>query len=711
MTKQTSNFYALLIGIDRYEPNNLYKNLQGCVGDIDLVESYLHKSLQIPSENIWKLTSPLEETSILSEIRSLRKEVKPTYENIINAFTEITATAQSGEQVYIHYAGHGGRAISIYPELKGEGQDDESIVPVDVGNSENRYLRDVEIATLIKRLTDKGCIVTVIFDSCHSGGATRGDCAIRGSETHEIDTAPRSKDSLVASREELLNNWRILTQADPEISTGWLPKTQDYVFLAACRPSEYAYEYVVNGGKRNGALTYWTIDTLSSSKSPLTYRSLYSRVKGMIQSKFPQQLPMLTGNSDRLVFGGNQEYMPYAVNVVKVDENQKTMTLDAGLAQGLSQGTRFAIYPLSTKDFADKTQQIAIAQITDEIQADRSKAKILDADAAAGGIAVKGKIEPGASAVMITAPVDLIRKVRLFAEKQAGDKENELPSELVNKQTEALEKVRQAIAGNGWIVEVKDGEEAHYQVAVGRDGEYEICIGMPVQNLHPILKINDAQAPQKVVERLVHLAKYQSVQRLDNPSSELTDCLEFELCDLKKQPFPDSENISLRNMETCYLRIKNTYSQPLNIAVLDLEPGWGISQISIQGDDSSFFALQPNQQTYTKLRLQLPGDGYQQAKETLKLFVTKGLANFGWLKLPSLDRGLETRGDLNSQLREKAEELRTRGNAQTINPLNNLLSTIGADIDNPPDKTRALVYDPDPDAEWGTQQIQITVTK
>lgn len=62
--------------------------------------------------------------------------------------------------------------------------------------------------------------------------------------------------------------------------------------------------------------------------------------------------------------------------------------------------------------------------------------------------------------------------------------------------------------------------------------------------------------------------------------------------------------------------------------------------------------------------------------ETLKLFATKRLANFQWLILPSLDNRLETKGNLNLQLRSKAEELRTRGEVQTINPLNNLLSAI-----------------------------------
>ena len=704
-----TNFYALLIGIDFYGQNNLFKNLRGCVADIDLVAGYLQKSLQVPESNIWKLTSPFEEDSSLSKVRSARKEVKPTYENIVNAFNQITATAKKGEQVYIHYSGHGGRALTIYPELKGEGLDDESIVPCDIDTSGNRYLRDVEIATLIKRLTDKGCIVTVIFDSCHSGGATRGDCAIRGSENNDIDTAPRNQESLVASRQELLNNWQILTQNDSNESKVWLPKTEDYVFLAACRPSEYAYEYAVsnNSDKRNGALTYWTIDTLSNSTSPLTYRSLYNRVKGMVQSKFPQQLPMLTGNGDRQVFGIDTEFRPYAVNVVKVSDNQQKITLDAGLAQGLSKGTSFAIYPLNIKDFGDKTQQIAIVEIT-EPQADKSTATIVDA--AAGGIEVKSKIEPGAAAVMLAAPVDLIRKVRFFDRKQAGDKENELPSELVNQQTAALEKVRQVMKENGWVVEVKEGEEAHYQLAVGRDGEYEISIGMPLENLRPKLPINDSEAPKKVVERLVHLGKYQSVQALSNSTSNLNDYIEFELCDANKQPLANAENLTLKAGTVSYLKVKNNSSQPLNIAVLDLVPTWKISQIPIQGDDSPFFALQPNQPAYTKLRLRL-GDGYQQAKESLKIFVTKGLANFQWLTLPALDSGLETRGNLNSYLEEKAEELKTRGNAQKINPLNHLLSQIGADIDNPPDISREFVVESEPDEEWTTKQIQFTVTQ
>jgi hypothetical protein len=42
---ETPNSMALLIGIDHYLPNRLYKNLRGCVRDINLVEDFSEISL------------------------------------------------------------------------------------------------------------------------------------------------------------------------------------------------------------------------------------------------------------------------------------------------------------------------------------------------------------------------------------------------------------------------------------------------------------------------------------------------------------------------------------------------------------------------------------------------------------------------------------------------------------------------------------------
>jgi hypothetical protein len=701
-------FYALLIGIDYYESNPYYNSLRGAVRDIDKVADYLEKSLQIPTQQITRLTSPLPDTNSLADVRSARRELPPTYQNIVQSFNDITENAQAQDLVYIHYSGHGGRVKTIFPDFKGEGLFDEGLVPMDVGDN-GRYLRDVEVATLLKRMTDKGLIVTIIFDSCHSGGATRGDGDIRGSRNGEPDTQERPFDSLVATREDLVQNWRFLTQGDSR--EGWLPTQRDYVFLGACRPSEYAYESAFNGKDRNGALTYWMLDTFNTVPTGLTYQALYDRVKGQIQSKFPNQLPMLLGEGDRLVFGSEIQPVQYSLTVINVASVQGTLevTLDGGLAQGLSRGTRFALYPVGS-DFTDKQQRMAVVEIT-ELQASTATAKILTMEES-GVSAVIEDIQPGLPAVMESAPLTLKHPVRLFI-KEVGNGENQLPFKLAEQQAAALKRLRQAMEGNGWLREVQGDEESHYQVAVNRNGEYEICMGTPIQNLTPALSVNDVHSPDKVVERLIHLGKYQSVQQLDNPASSLASFLEFQLLDLNKNPFPDISRIVLKQNDIVFLRVKNNSSQPLNIAILDLDSTWEISQIPIQNQLAYFYELGILQEVEIEIEgFSFPErEGYKQAKEIFKLLATRGAANFQWLILPSLDQQIQNRGNLNQELEIQMEEMRGRGLASSINPLNNLLTSIGSDINNPPLVSRKAIVRNNPNADWVTKQIQITVER
>ncbi len=94
-------------------------------------------------------------------------------------------------------------------------------------------------------------------------------------------------------------------------------------------------------------------------------------------------------------------------------------------------------------------------------------------------------------------------------------------------------------------------------------------------------------------------------------------------------------NISLKSGDRVYVRLKNISAQSLSVAILDFEATWEISQIPIQGDRGSFYSLQSQEETFTRLRFNIPdGANYQQAQETLKLFVTRGMANFQWLILP-----------------------------------------------------------------------------
>ncbi|NJO40766.1 MAG: caspase family protein [Cyanobacteria bacterium RU_5_0] len=722
MPEQPSTIHALLIGIDDYKSSQLYGNLKGAVRDINAVETYLKQTFQIPPERICKLIAPNpEDTDRLNTQSAQAQEPtyeKPTYENIVNAFKDITKIAQPGEQVYIHYAGHGGRMTTVYPTLKqGSGtQNDEGIVPMDIGNTaEGRYLRDVEMTTLLKRMTDKGLIVTVILDCCHSGDATRGDIKIRGGR--QTDTLNRTGESLVAEREELERNWLEETRHQG-VRVAGLPKARKYVLLAACRPNEYAHEYPVNGEQR-GALTYWMMDTLNgiaTSGLPLTYKLLHDRVNAQIQSQFPhRQMPMIVGESDRLVFGSDRGSTPFTVSVTTVIPNKMSsgtqVTLNAGQAQGLSKGTRFSIYPFKTTDFTDKTRQVAIVELT-KVDASQSTARVLMPEE--GGIEVKGTLEFGAPAIMVSAPVELVQRVRLIDDKVAGEQEHELPSNWVDRQKEALDKVRQALAGNGWIVEEQAGESALYQVAIDRQGNYEICKGMPIPNLRPFLSIDDPDnpaAPQQVVDRLVHLAKYQAVQSLDNSSSKLTQAIEVELLQEDGTAFDDPQNPVVQDGDIICLRLTNMGNQPLKVAVLDIEPTWAVSQLPIGGMESPFFNLDKGAREEIPLQMSLPDDNaYQQAREIFKVFaIQKGLADFRWLTLPALDEPPEPQG---AKFDDELTEVVTRGEEpEGINPLNNLLKMIGADSDKAPNVTRSAIPVVDPKQDWVTKQVQLVVKR
>src|SRR5215217_6260406 len=283
-TSTKPGFHALLIGINHYLPNELpnglyYKSLLGCVQDVHRVEAFLRRDLHIPPENITKLTSS---TPVEGAEPPEPRAQWPTFEKIVNAFKRLADVAQPGDQVFIHYSGHGGRASTTdaFKDIKGESGIDEVLVPMDLGNSEGNYLRDTELHFLIQDLVQKNFYVTLVLDSCHAGGATRksllnpdlGGAAVRG--VGVIDTFKRPATSLVASPEELRTAWQASTQPgirNAKVGGGWVLEPKGYVLLAACRADEYANEIAFEGHEKNGALTYWFVDSLKQLGPDYTY--------------------------------------------------------------------------------------------------------------------------------------------------------------------------------------------------------------------------------------------------------------------------------------------------------------------------------------------------------------------------------------------------------------------------------------------------------
>jgi hypothetical protein len=183
----------------------------------------------------------------------------------------------------------------------------------------------------------KGLRLSVVFDSCHSGGAVRGesDAAVRG--IFEAAKTPRPLESLVAPLDQLAGSWEALTRSGTRTVSGgggWLPEPEGYVFLAACRPTELAYEFAFDGKERNGALTYWLLDTLRAHGTGVTYGMLHDRVVAKVHTQFVQQTPQLQGEGQFTFFGGDAAITVPTVPVLEVAGGGGRVRLGAGQALG-----------------------------------------------------------------------------------------------------------------------------------------------------------------------------------------------------------------------------------------------------------------------------------------------------------------------------------------------------------------------------------------
>ncbi len=617
-------------------------------------------------------------------------EKRPTYENIIEAFKDLTQKAVLGDHVYVHYSGHGGRTPTLLSEVKGEGGIDEALVPIDIGNSTARYVRDVEIAKLLQDMVTKGLRVTMVLDSCHSGGATRGpDSAIRG--VAFIDRTERPSESLVGNPEELRSSWEAQVGPTATRSLTSATRSAEYVLLAACRPSEFANEYAFDGRQRNGALTYWLLDTLKQEGLAPTFQMIHHRIVAKIHETFPGQTSVLIGDPGQVAFQDLRIEPAFAIPVARVNLGAKQLTLSAGLSAGLAKGAQFVVYDATETNLTRLDARKAWARLT-AVRDSESDAEIVEQF---GGHAP----EAGDQAVLVGAATQtLVRKVRIVRRDL----------EPLTEHDTALLAIKKALPGNGWVELVESAEEpATFVVRLSEDAaSYEICTPdyEPIP-LRPPLAVADEPSPQALVRRLVHLAKYQAVLELENnaPGAALQKKLGVELLSLpdnfqadqypwpKPQPFQEPVPTVQPGQWVC-LRITNQSSQSVNVAVLDLQPAWGIAQA--YPPDSDFEELDPGGEPLViPLRASLP-QGYASGVDTLKVLATVKPTSFRQLELPSLDQPIPS---------DRAAKGTQRGTES--DPLEQLLDAVSAD--RPLSRDASAVTRPG--REWASAKVQVRI--
>ncbi|SAM07204.1 hypothetical protein [Absidia glauca] len=142
---------ALLVGINYFKSRN---ELRGCINDVQNVKTFLISLYNFRPEDMVVLTDDQSDPRFI-----------PTKQNIISGMKWLVANAQPND------SGHGGSV----KDQDGDEDDgyDETIYPVDHDRypGQTGQIIDDEMNAIMVRPLPRGCRLTAIFDSCHSGTA------------------------------------------------------------------------------------------------------------------------------------------------------------------------------------------------------------------------------------------------------------------------------------------------------------------------------------------------------------------------------------------------------------------------------------------------------------------------------------------------------------------------------------------------------------
>jgi hypothetical protein len=296
--------HALLIGISDYPSGPAGPSpLDGPKNDIPLVRGLLTAIFRVPDANIKLLT-----------------DRQATHRGIQKAFEDLARVVRSGDQVFIHYSGHGSEA----PDRNGDEPSgrDQTWVPYGARTGlfaglDDHDLLDDEIDRLltpIYAVTDR---VVFASDSCHSGSVGRGP--LRKSRGVPPDPRPHP----------------LGTQALPvPIRKG--------IRIGAAQDNELAWET----GKYNrqyGQFTWYWVRALEATSSGESWRNVFDRTTAALQTEQgSSQHPQIEGDANSSVFGPLSGTKAGLVPVI--ESGGKEVTLGAGQVAGVTEGSLYRLY-------------------------------------------------------------------------------------------------------------------------------------------------------------------------------------------------------------------------------------------------------------------------------------------------------------------------------------------------------------------------------
>jgi Caspase domain/Domain of unknown function (DUF4384) len=160
LAQSTPRKLALLVGINNYTDG--VPSLRGCLTDLEMQRELLIHRFGFNPKDILEV-----------------KDTQATRSGIIAAFEEhLIKQAKPDDIVVFHFSGHGSRVID--PNPIGNKKLNSTLVPIDTVTESPNIVRDMMGQTLFLLMsaipTEN---LTIVLDSCYSGGGDRGNLVIR----------------------------------------------------------------------------------------------------------------------------------------------------------------------------------------------------------------------------------------------------------------------------------------------------------------------------------------------------------------------------------------------------------------------------------------------------------------------------------------------------------------------------------------------------
>jgi hypothetical protein len=244
---------ALLIGINYIaDPNN---RLNGCINDVLAIQKQLNKYYPLCT-NIRILTDDKPNPA-----------TQPTRKNILDGIAWLLADLKPGDNIYIHYSGHGGL-------MRDRNRDETSgmdscIYPI--CNNKIEVILDDELKALLANKIPKGCKCFAVFDCCHSGTSLDLRYNINCPTYGTI----------------------VFTQDNKQTATNG-----SVILLSGCTDAQTAADTVNKVGVPSGALTNALLDIWNTYGVNIKLKHLLWNMRKLLQTQGYPQIPQLScGNN------------------------------------------------------------------------------------------------------------------------------------------------------------------------------------------------------------------------------------------------------------------------------------------------------------------------------------------------------------------------------------------------------------------------------